>query len=104
MKAGIANFYSVEILAANLGIALGGSLHFVLFAPAASGIPPYSDNLRWSTKASEWGVKGMLPLGRLPLWGREGVTLIYTDEDLQVTGKRGFLQSRKMLPDQSDFD
>ncbi len=22
------------------------------------------------------GVKGLLPLGRLPLWGREGVTLI----------------------------
>ena len=22
------------------------------------------------------GVKGMLPLGSLPLWGREGVTLI----------------------------
>ena len=23
-----------------------------------------------------WGVKGVLPLGCLPLWGREGVTLI----------------------------
>jgi hypothetical protein len=26
------------------------------------------------------GVKGMLPLGSLPLWGREGVTLIISKE------------------------
>ena len=39
------------------------------------------------------GVKGVLPLGCLPLWGREGVTLLYTEEVWQVTGKRGFFQS-----------
>ena len=27
------------------------------------------------------GVKGVLPLGCLPLWGREGVTLLYPEED-----------------------
>jgi hypothetical protein len=27
------------------------------------------------------GVKGMLPLGCLPLWGREGVTLIAAAEN-----------------------
>jgi hypothetical protein len=26
-------------------------------------------------KPELWGVKGVLPLGCLPLWGREGVTL-----------------------------
>jgi hypothetical protein len=49
---------------------------------------------------SEKGVKGMLPLGCLPLWGREGVTLLYTEKGWQVTGKRGFLLSlikRKVL-------
>jgi hypothetical protein len=40
-------------------------------------------------------VKGVLPLGCLPPLGREGVTLLYTKEDQQVTGKRGFLQSQK---------
>jgi len=32
------------------------------------------------------GVKGMLPLGCLPLWEREGVTLT-TTEDFQTTQK-----------------
>jgi hypothetical protein len=41
------------------------------------------------------GVKGVLPLGCLLLWGREGVTLLYTEKDQQVMGKRGFLQSQK---------
>jgi hypothetical protein len=26
-------------------------------------------------RMNEWGLKGALPLGCLPLWGREGVTL-----------------------------
>jgi hypothetical protein len=45
----------------------------------------------------------MLPLGCLPLWGREGVTLLYTEVDLQVTGKRGFLKTLffKPIPGQS---
>ena len=29
------------------------------------------------------GVKGMLPLGCLPLWGREGVTLIIASNFIQ---------------------
>jgi hypothetical protein len=70
----------------------------VLFAPAASGIPPYSDKLRRSTRTSEKGAKGVLPLGYLPLWGREGVTLLYPKENWQVTGKRRFQQSQKNNP------
>jgi len=34
--------------------------------------PSLGKNLK---NISELGVKGMLPLGCLPLWGREGVTL-----------------------------
>jgi hypothetical protein len=35
----------------------------------------------------------MLPLGCLPRFRQRGVTLRYTREDWQATGKRGFLQS-----------
>jgi len=43
-------------------------------------------------------VKGMLPLGRLPLWGREGVILIISKEHQQNDEyKKGFLQSPEML-------
>jgi hypothetical protein len=41
------------------------------------------------------GGKGMLPLGCLPLWGREGVTLLAAAENKRITGKRGFQQSQK---------
>jgi hypothetical protein len=40
------------------------------------------------------GVKGMLPVGCFPLWGREGVTLKITRECEQNDGKTNFLQSR----------
>jgi hypothetical protein len=40
------------------------------------------------------GGKGMLPLGCLPLWGREGITLLSAAENKRITGKRGFQQSR----------
>jgi hypothetical protein len=38
-------------------------------------------------------VKEMLPLGCLPLWGREGVTLIAATENYRMTGKRGSQKS-----------
>jgi hypothetical protein len=41
------------------------------------------------------GGKGMLPLGCLPLWRREGVTLLAAAENERITGKRGFQQSKK---------
>jgi len=41
------------------------------------------------------GVKGMLPTCCLPLWGREGVTLIAFLKEWKVTG---FLQSRDNHP------
>jgi hypothetical protein len=33
------------------------------------------------------GVKGVHPLGCLPLWGREGVTLLIADKRKLITGK-----------------
>jgi len=39
------------------------------------------------------GGKGMLSLGCLPYWGREGVTLLAAAENKRITGKRGFQQS-----------
>jgi hypothetical protein len=36
------------------------------------------------------GVKGMLPLGCLPLRGREGVTLPAAAENMRITGKEDF--------------
>jgi hypothetical protein len=36
------------------------------------------------------GVKGMLPLGCLPLWEREGVTLIVAADNYRITKKEGF--------------
>jgi len=41
------------------------------------------------------GVKGGLPLGCLPLWGREGVTLKDVTVDKQITKKRGFQSNKK---------
>jgi hypothetical protein len=40
------------------------------------------------------GVKGVHPLGCLPLWGREGVTLQIADKWKRIKRKIGFQQSR----------
>ena len=40
------------------------------------------------------GVKGMLPLGCLPLWGREGVTLIVAIENKQAKGRKQYKKNR----------
>jgi hypothetical protein len=40
------------------------------------------------------GVKGTLPLGCLPRWGREGVTLLTAGEYKQMIRKIGLQQSR----------
>jgi len=45
----------------------------------------------------------MLPLGCLPLWGREGVTLLAVAENKRTTGKRGFQQYRKKEKIRSHF-
>jgi hypothetical protein len=37
----------------------------------------------------------VLPLGSLPLWGREGVTLTTTIEDFQTTHKLRFSTEQK---------
>jgi len=38
----------------------------------------------------------MLPACCLPLWGREGVTLLAATENKRMMGKRGFQQSQIM--------
>jgi hypothetical protein len=57
-------------------------------APAASGIPHIAittDKVENNTPKKE-GVKGIFPLGCLPLWGREGVTIINTEEIKTISG------------------
>jgi hypothetical protein len=48
--------------------------------PPPLGASPKSD--------SNVGVKGALPLGCLPLWGREGVTLILFEKNLKNAQNR----------------
>jgi len=43
--------------------------------------------------SGEWGVKGMIPACCLPLWGREGVTLIASTKCKKMRAATGFLQS-----------
>jgi hypothetical protein len=52
----------------------------------------------WITKSPErkGGVKGAHPLGCLPLWGREGVTLLTPTAYRKVTGKRRFQRNLKI--------
>jgi hypothetical protein len=42
------------------------------------------------------GVKGMLPLGCLPLWGRERVSLIVSGKLIKIVTTKGFLKSKKI--------
>jgi len=46
-------------------------------------------------KPEKTRVKGMLPLGCLPRWGGEGVTLLAVAEYKQMIRKIGFQQSQK---------
>jgi hypothetical protein len=41
----------------------------------------------------KWGGEGTPPLGGLPFWRREGVTLIAAAENKRIIGKRGFQQT-----------
>ena len=69
-------------------IALGGS-STSCFRPRRQGIPKNAITpQKVDENTSKVGVKGVLPLGCLPLWGREGVTLIAAAEINLVTGKR----------------
>jgi hypothetical protein len=67
-------------------------------APAARASPNIAIIIRRLMKnPDKRGGKGMLPLGCLPLWGRERVTLLAAAENKRITGKRGFQQSKKNL-------
>jgi len=43
------------------------------------------------------GVKGMLPLGGLPLWGRVEVTLKTVDKKKRITGKKRISAEPKIM-------
>ena len=71
-------------------IASGGSFLHRAFSPRRPGIPHCSiipGKVENSTPEKR-GVKGMLPACCLPLWGREGVTLIATAENYRMTLKK----------------
>jgi hypothetical protein len=58
--------------------------------PPPLGHPPYYDNpqkVDENLLLKNKGVKGMLPLGCLPLWGSEGVILVPAAENNRVMGK-----------------
>ena len=69
-------FHSVEIFWEKI-TALGGSSTWCL-RPRRSGIPNCDILLKVDKNIPKKGGQGVLPLGCLPLWGREGVTLKIT--------------------------
>ena len=79
---------SVETLIATINRSWG--LQHIVLPPPPLGQPPIAitpDKVENNTPEKE-GVKGMLPLGCLPLWGREGVTLIAAAENYRMTKKK----------------
>ena len=74
-------------------IALGGS-STSCFRPRRQGIPKnVIAPQKVDENTSKVGVKGVLPACCLPLWGREGVTLIAIAEINLVTGKKNFCKA-----------
>jgi hypothetical protein len=57
-----------------------GPKQILFLCSCRSGIPPLICP-ECGDKKSRRGVKGTLPLGCLPLWGREGVTLPFSAEN-----------------------
>jgi hypothetical protein len=79
---------SVEILE-KPAVALLGLFAPRASAPAASGIPHIAIIIRRLMKnLNKRGGKGMLPTCCLPLWGREGVTLMAAAENKRITQKK----------------
>ena len=66
---------------------------------ASSGLAPWSmavDRRQHGEKSNHsWGSRGLAPLGCLPHWGREGVTLAISTPSQKT--RRRFLQSRKII-------
>jgi hypothetical protein len=59
------------------------------FRPRRSGIPHYCENhQKVDEKPRKRGGKGMLTACCLPLWGREGVTLIAAAENKRIIQKK----------------
>ena len=80
---------SVEILERNKQSLLGALFHIVLPPPLLSSSPNSAIIIRRLKKnPDKRGGKGMLSLGCLPHWGREGVTLLAAAENTRVTQKK----------------
>ena len=87
---------SVEILKGKQTVAFGGSLHLVLLPPPLQASQNIAIALRRLMKSSEKeGVRGMLPLDCLPLWGESGspsqlphrISELQEKEDFNTAGK-----------------
>jgi hypothetical protein len=60
-------------------------------------MPTNSEKTALLKPSKKVGVKGILPLGCFPLWGREGVTLRALDERKRMTEKQGFNRAEKTI-------
>jgi hypothetical protein len=86
---------SVEILIETNNRSWG--LHLFMLPPPLLGHPPIAitpDTVEIYPEKKK-GVKGMLPLGCFPLWGREGVILQAAAENKRIETKEDFNRSRK---------
>jgi hypothetical protein len=59
--------------------------------------PKFNERLALLKPSEKVGVKGVLPLGCFPLWGREGVTLRALDERKRMTEKQGFNRAERFF-------
>jgi len=72
---------------------LGALFHIVLAPPPLSSSPNSAIIIRRLMKnLNKRRGKRMLPAGCLPLWVRQGVTLLAAAENKRNTGKGGFQQ------------
>jgi hypothetical protein len=81
----------IETLKQKQTNALGG-FSFSCICPRCWGIPPIAiipDKVKIYPEKKR-GVKGMLPLGCFPLWGREGVILQAAAENKRIEKKEDF--------------
>jgi hypothetical protein len=83
------DFGSVEVLERNKQ-SLVGALFYIVLPPPPPGHPLYYDNHQKVDEKPKIGGKGMLPACCLPLWGREGVTLLAAAKNKRIIEKEDF--------------
>jgi hypothetical protein len=79
-----------EILERNKQLLLGALFYIVLPSPPL-GLPPLLRLPLIGLTRLQKGGKGMLPACCLPLWGREGGTLMAAAENKRITQKKRIL-------------